>query len=367
MILEKKDILNVGVGEAGGNLVNELMSLENRYANLCINSNEKDTQNLDHITDKYIIRNAMGTGKNRTRGKQIFVNDRKNITDQILKYKTQRVINIYFGMGGGTGSSIAPSIIKSLNILGIKDKIINVICIKPASNEDKRYRKNALECWNELISLNNITAFYILDNSTRRNIMSINKEFVKSFNLFMSMPKLEKTDNVIDAEELGVISLSKGAVTFYTLPNKKEDPKMALAIAEKNSIFAELDENNHRCEYLAMALNKDQYNYEQIAKLFKIKEFKVCGYNNIKDNSSNLIVATGLKLQKTAMEELELSLQEDEEDFKEEDVIDKEDLKIDSDVITKQEVSSINNSNLNDNDLEKKLDDDSLWESFLNM
>lgn len=367
MILEKKDILNIGVGEAGGNLVNEIMGLDSRYSDLCINSNERDTRNLKNINDIYILKNAMGTGKNRTRGKQIFIADRKNIIDQITKYKTQKVINIFFSMGGGTGSSIAPLIIKSLEMFNI-DKIINIICIKPSLKEDKRYRKNALECWNELISLNNITSFYILDNETRKNnITNINKEFAQSFDLFMSTPKLEKTDNTIDVEELATVSQSKGAVMFYLLPNKKEDPKVALATAEKNSIFAELDDNNnHKCEYLIMALQKDKYDYEEVSSLFKVKEFKLCGYNNLKNNDLNLIIATGLNLQKTTMEELDLSLQEDEENEEVDEIIDKKDLKIDTDIITKQEERSTNN-NINDNDLEDKLNDDALWDNLLNM
>lgn len=361
--MQKFDILNVGIGECGCNIVNELINMDTRYNGLFLNSNMDDVKRLKNAKDVYIIARSKGTGKNRTYGKQIFIEDRKNILDQIFKYETQSIINLYFGMGGGTGSSIAPALIKSLKLLEI-NKTINVICVIPGFNEDKRYRKNALECWEELIKLDNINSFYILDNNKRKNNRDINKEFAQQFDTFMSMPMQEKTDNVIDEEELGIVSSCKGATIFYTLPDEKKDAKIALAIAEKDSIFAELNENTSICKYLGISINKENYDYKEIAKQFKIDEYMVSAYNKKKSNL-NLVAETGCKLGKISIELLEESIKEDEEDTKEEENT-SVDLSIGSDINTKQKTKSVNN-NMNEEDIEEKLNNDSLWNKFLDM
>jgi hypothetical protein len=360
----KKDILWIGVGEAGNRIVNEILGIDGRYVGLYINSAGKDVENLNNIKDLYLIPNSSGTGKNRLKGKQLFVNDRKNIIEQITKYTTQTVLNIVFSMGGGTGSSIAPLLIEGLNILGIK-KPINVICVKPGYKENKRYRKNAIECWNELVKLKNINTYYILDNQSRRNPEEINREFARQYDTFMNMPKGIRTDNVIDEEELGTIILCKGSTMFYTFPTQKEDEKVALARAEKNSIFAELDDNTNKCKYLAIAVDKKLYDYRRISQLFDVEEYAVSSYNNQR-NELNLVVAAGFKPQKTSMETLEESLQEDVNNLDFQD--NSEDLTINTDIKTQQEVvTNIKEKDIDNKDIEDKLNNDDLWEKLLKL
>ena len=364
----KKNILWIGIGEAGNRIVNEILGIDSRYIGICINSANKDTEGLDNIKDKYIIPNSNGTGKNRMKGKKLFLDDRKNIFDEITKYTTQDTFNIVFSLGGGTGGSIAPMIISGLKLLRI-NKPINVVCIRPGYEENKRYRKNAIECWNDLAKLDNINTYYILDNESRADKQKINKEFARQFDAFMNMPKGEKTDNAIDEEELDMLNLCKGSTVFYTLPSRKENPRTALEQAAKQSIFAELDDNIHYCKYLAIAINKNLYDYKVFSNLFDIDEYTVSSYNT-RDTDLNLIVATGLKPQKTSIETLGESLRED---LKEEQNIKKadnneDDLSIHTDIDTRQEIAAdVKKESKDPKELEDKLNDDDLWNKLLNM
>ncbi|MBO3442925.1 cell division protein FtsZ, partial [Clostridium haemolyticum] len=116
--MEKKDILFVGIGEAGGKLLNEILKKDKRYVGLYINSNYDDFADLETANDNmYIITAGQGTGKNRQKSKALLKSNINSIMDEILKYRTSEVVHFLFSLGGGTGGGSTPTIIKALGKL----------------------------------------------------------------------------------------------------------------------------------------------------------------------------------------------------------------------------------------------------------
>lgn len=363
----KKDILWIAVGEAGGRIVNEILKKDKRYVGLFLNSNFNDLKDLENAKNVYTMANSSGTGKNRTKSKLLFSENRHSIYDEILKFHSAQVYHIVFSMGGGTGGGLVPSLIMGMKLMNIH-KPINVTCVLPSYSDNKRYRKNAIECWNELTQLDNINAIHLLDNSKRDNKEQINKEYAEMFDVFMNMPKFDAAeDSTVDAEEIGIIGLCKGSTVFYNLPKGEKNAKMGLAKAIQNSIFADLCEENEACQYLAITTKPNEYDQKDIENLFNVNEYSVNSFND----NHNLVVASGFKPQRTIIEMLDTSLKEE--------IINKNtlpietfsDLKIETDIVTKQTTDSKNSHQKNveivNNDIDKLLDDEDLWSKAFDM
>ncbi len=363
----KKDILWIAVGEAGGRIVNEILKKDKRYVGLFLNSNYNDLKDLENAKNVYTMANSSGTGKNRTKSKLLFGENRHSIYDEILKFNSQKVYHIVFSMGGGTGGGLVPSLIMGMKLMNI-NKPINVTCVLPSYADNKRYRKNAIECWNELTQLDNINTIHLLDNSKRENKEQINKEYAEMIDVFMNMPKFSTADDsTVDAEEIGIIGLSKGSTVFYNLPNDESNAKMGLAKAIKSSIFADLCEENEVCQYLAITTKPNGYNQRDIENLFNVNEYTVNSFND----KYNLVVASGFKPQKTIVEMLDTSLKEEDLNRNNLKVETFSDLKIKTDVITKQNTDNTTlhqkNVEIINNDIDKLLDDDDLWSKAFDM
>lgn len=369
--MDKKDVLFVGIGECGGKIVNEILKKDSRYVGMYINSNFDDFSDLETANDNmYIIPNATGTGKNRTKSKLLLKSKISPIIDEILKYKTAKILHFVFSLGGGTGGGSSPSIIKMLSALQKNnqfDKPINITCVLPAFDEGKRYKKNAIECWNEIARLENINSIHVLDNNKREDEEEINREFANQFDVFMNMhdsiPSKELKSR-IDKDEIGNLAISKGSTLFYMLPSDKKDLKVGIAEATENSIFADLTEDVNECEYIGIINKEGQYNQKEIDKMFSPSEYSVGGYSD----KYNFLVVTGTTPQKFAIEMLEDNIQEEEKDRKKSNVF--SNLKVESNIDTSQPESVAKTTKKENTSKESKsiddlLNDDDLWNDIL--
>lgn len=375
--MQKKDILPIAVGEAGGKFVNEILLLDKRYTGLYVNGNYDDFASLETANENniFIITGSLGTGKNRSKSKLMLKDNINSIMDEILKYKTAKILHFFFSLGGGTGGGSVPTIIKALGKLQKSGKInvaINITCVLPAYNESKRYRKNAIECWNEIAELDNINSIYLLDNNTRDNEEDINKEFARQFNMFMDMAKNSPSKELksrIDSEEVENLAVSVGSTTFYELPSSHNDLQEAMETALNNSIFAVTEGNISKCEYVGIVTQEGVYTQKEIENIFDPDEYTVGAYNN----DYNFIVVTGRPPQKEAIETLKESVEEEENNKTKNNVL--SNLKIDTTLNTKQPksveiktqqyVKANTNKTVQENQsIDDILNDDELWDDI---
>lgn len=362
--MERKDVLFIGVGQAGSNVVSEILKQNSRYVGLFINTSYTDLLSIENAKNVYTIPSADGTGRNRNKAK-LFVKDyRHTLLDEINKFKGSNVLYFVFSFGGGSGSGISPVLIKMLEVTK-SNKIINVVGILPSYEESKRVKQNAIECWNELIQQKNINAFYLLDNNKRKDKMEINKEFAQQFDMFMNISQ-PHPNGVIDKEEIGILANAKGSTALYVLPNDESDTKIAIAKAINNSIFADFGDYNEPCKYLGISTVEDKFNQRIIESEFEYNEDCFKGFNS----SANIVITSGCKPQKIAIEMLGISIKEklnkkissiDEfEDLTVEGVI------TDNDKMRMNEIVNNHTKNIKQEatDVDKILDDDSLWDSI---
>lgn len=306
--MNRNEMLLIGVGQAGGNIVSEILKKDDRYIGLFINTSQKDLLNVDNAKNIYLIPNADGTGRNRNVAKGYGKEYYSSIIDQIDKFPLQKTLYIFFSLGGGTGSGLSPTLVKMISMLSTSEKQIHVVGIAPSLAESKRAKQNAKDCWNEISMLPNVCTHHILDNNKRDNKKDINIDFAEKFEAMIRItePNLEG-EETIDNGDMGVLTSSKGASAIYFLP-EEADTKVAIAKGIKNSIYADFSKDE--CKYLAISLKiGSNLDRNTIVNYFEPSEDQfVYGSNDI----CNMVVVTGasLSLQKGLIELFDLSISE---------------------------------------------------------
>lgn len=295
--MNKNDILFVGIGQAGNNLISEILKKNNRYNGLFINTSIEDVKGLDNAVNTFIIPSASGSAKNRNKAKEYSKKHIQAIIDKIDEFPNQDVINFAFSLGGGTGSGISPMLIQVLSKVK-PNKRINIIAIKPKEDESKRTLENSLSCWNELVSIKAINTFYILDNGKRNDKLIINKEFADLYDSFLNTTQINK-NGVIDGSELEVLTNSRGFGAIYNIDSIKGNSDVWKVI--DNSIF--LTGNNTTCNYLGISVNEG-FNYSKVTDIFTIKEDMFLGYTNLKPT----LILGGIPLNNNVIKDIKNSL-----------------------------------------------------------
>lgn len=251
------DILFIGVGQAGGNLVDELLGKNRRIAGICINTNAGDVEVLTNITTKPLIfPNAVGAGRDRDTAKS-YLADASNtlmLMDTLESYlNTKKHIYIAFSSGGGTGSGLTPAIL-ALMARQRPDIQFNLVMMLPKNTESRLAHANTIECWNELDKLNNIGSIFLIDNNKRRKVEGINREFVRLFNEFLNSPNPNK-NVVMDQKELSIIANAKGLMAIYDLNKYIDEPSDVIKDSiDEDSIFVL---KNDRCSYVGLSVPED--------------------------------------------------------------------------------------------------------------
>ena len=107
--MDRSDVLLVGLGGAGGNLVDTIVNKNPMFECLFINTSITDIQSLtnsnEEVENFYCISKINGVGRDRTKGKAFAKQRGLNILDTISRYN-QKKIYLVTSFGGGSGSSI---------------------------------------------------------------------------------------------------------------------------------------------------------------------------------------------------------------------------------------------------------------------
>lgn len=323
--MKKKDILLIGCGQAGGNFVDELINLDARYNSLFINTSVKDIKHLKNASlskNVYLIPNVDGSGRNRNLAVSYVKDNALAMIEAISGYVQQNEVILVSSMGGGSGSSIVPAILR-LGKKRLPNKRFHVVAIKPSLDEQTDILKNSANYWNDVMGvIDNIATFSIVDNDKRNDKMELNKEWAKLLDSSLNISSASLEGSIDDAD-LRVVSVEEGYKTILKLEQKDQymDEQMALEKATSESIFFDVVDN--RCAYMAISLTKDGYNSGLLKSKFKPSKSTFIGVNN----NENIIVLSGCSIPKMAIELIMEELEDRKKEIKT-TVFDKNSLKI---------------------------------------
>lgn len=253
----KSNFLFLGIGQAGGNVCQLLE--QKGYNVLCLNTSQQDLDTLE-VKHKYHINGGEGCNKDRTKSKELISNDYDNIAKLIDNFINVDNIFVVFSSGGGTGSGAGPTIAYLLT----QDKPnvnVGVITILPAIFESYRAQSNAHFCFEELMSIEELGACFILDNKVNNDKLAINREFVKTFDTFMDIPEKDRSVfGNIDTAEIKTTLSAHNVAMLANIPNSNSTIATLLKELD-NNIFAPIEKDSI-VQYITLSLANKNVNLD---------------------------------------------------------------------------------------------------------
>lgn len=307
--MDRKDCLVIGCGGCGGNQLDNLLSIDDRYTSLFINTNLGELEILENCNERnsFYIPNADGTGKKRELAKKYFIEEQTNLIEMLSKFVQPNVF-LLSSTDGGTGSA-ATIILSKIFHRFAPEKKINIISTFPSLNAGKISFKNTLNFWNELMGLSSkhiINSIQFIDNNKPFSEKEINKRAMKildkSFDIVggkIDSSDLESCHNhygykaILDIKNDNV-SLTDGIMDFiedsvYYLPKISED---------NNSIY--------QCKKLIANINEN-YNAKELTSIIEIfDDYKI----NTAYDKDTIIIMSGCKIPKEPIELIKGALDE---------------------------------------------------------
>lgn len=285
----------IGCGAAGNKAVMDLMkSGYDEDKVIMINSTRKDIPNKYKNTIIFGPDSRGGCGKERTIGKQMFMNDMKTnkIDLSSLISSNDTGVVLVGSTEGGTGSSIIPIIAKFYKEI----MNINVICVFFFGfQEDTRGLQNSIELAQELtdkytvIAISNMKFLKYANNNFEAEQLANNK-FVEIVNI-LNGSIIKPGKQVIDDADMYKIIYTPGYMMLDTIPLKdienKESFNNTIVDAIDDSCFIsvgdnpglkrealifDVPENCNFVDYQASGINKYGSPYEKFTNLSVCEE-----------------------------------------------------------------------------------------------
>lgn len=321
--MDKKNTLIIGAGAAGAKLADTILDMDSRYECLFINSSVKDVKPRKYAKlgrNVYIIPNADGTGKDRTKGKEYIKEQQTALTDKLSEYELFSNIVIAFSMGGGTGSSFSPLITMIIARIFPKTKI-HLVAVKPKMKSSKKILQNAIDTWNDITKVKDLCAsITILDNDKRETEEMINECWAKDFDDVMNLTIGDPTqvldeddlDNLLDSRSRkdDIIRENRGLNILRLKGEYSDSIELAVEMAMRESIYVET--NLDEVVNLGISLKGNDFNKEEVEEFFFIENDVFEGIND----TDNMIITSGTELPKLAFELIEEEIKSREEDVR---------------------------------------------------
>lgn len=159
----KQNVLIVGLGQAGGNMAEEMH--KKGYSVLAVNSAKNDLNSLELPNDfKFHLRGGKGTAKDRNLSKKLAKESASEILGKINKdFKEIEIIHIISSAGGGTGGGSISGIAPFLK--DMTKKSVTVSLIFPSKEENFRIKNNAIATFIEIAKVQDrFGQIFILSN-----------------------------------------------------------------------------------------------------------------------------------------------------------------------------------------------------------
>lgn len=145
----------IGIGNAGNQLLNEAIKRENVRV-FAVNSSQKDLGNAvtnAEIPSFIIGHDAKGAGKSRESAAAFFQQNGAELATAVPSFSnmcdSSDVIIVAGSTAGGTGSGVAPQMVRLLQMM-YNNKIIIYVGILPRITDAPKAQQNSIECLNEI-------------------------------------------------------------------------------------------------------------------------------------------------------------------------------------------------------------------------
>ncbi len=320
MLIDK--IAIIGVGQCGSNLTMELENLG--FNSFYVNTSLEDLDTINTDRDNKFHIKGKGMAKDRSLAMECIISDNnaENIADAIHnRYAMADILYICYSLSGGTGGTMGNVIAEVTSDL-YQDKVVNVVAVLPKSSEDIGLQANAIESLKHLKTLQEsgaIAQVHLLDNNSREDIFSINKDFAICLDRFVSFNEITKMGN-LDEEERERLLIESGMAVILEFSD--DDFANGLAQVSTNSIYSEWlkDPKLH-----GLILNKKQnkdINKELIKEVIGMPNYT---HQSSWDEDSNVLFSVGMsfndniliKMKKDAQEMLDKKKELEEKSKKE--------------------------------------------------
>jgi tubulin-like protein CetZ len=217
----------LGVGQCGGNVANEFSKIG--YKAIAINTSSTDLMKLEHISKNnrlLIPLGIQGAGKNPEVGKQALTEHIETVMNLINNVFVDEVDMLFVcaGLGGGTGSGIAPLLTQ---ILAEQGYSVGMIVTIPSEIESPKVKIVALNAFEEISQIENMGALFVVDNAKAGFLPSqmgfktkysiVNENIARKLDLINKITT-QPSEVAFDARDFQTLLLSRGAAMIATLP-----------------------------------------------------------------------------------------------------------------------------------------------------
>lgn len=286
-----RDNINVlALGACGSNI--GVKFLEQGFKVAFVNSSRED---LDVIKApiKIHIKNGEGCAKNRALVKQLVMESIDELIQDITTALSAKYLVIPVGIGGGTGSGIAPSLISFLANMG---HICIPVLVLPSVAESAKACENAFNFITEISQIKNIGSMFLLDNSTDEDKFAINHRFVRDFISFLEINN-ESTMSNIDTREKKLLLETPG-ISVIGRCSKTKSTSADLIDSIKNGIYAPIENKNPK--YIGLSTSNKSMKVSDFYAEYGESYDTFIGYSQ----STNILYLSGLQLPEKRMIQL---------------------------------------------------------------
>lgn len=247
----------IGIGQCGGNIANEFSKLG--YKAVAFNTSITDLEKLTHIqkNNRLLINvGIQGAGKNPEIGRQALeehIEEIMHLIGQVFDTSNDMLF-ICAGLGGGTGSGIAPLFTQILTEQGYP---VGMIVTIPSNIESPKVKIVALNAFEEISSIPGINAIFVVDNSKTvklPNQMGFRTKYsIINENIALRLDSINKmttlaSEMAFDARDFQTLLSSRGAAIIATaviddIAELKQTEVFAQTVrkALSESIYADTD------------------------------------------------------------------------------------------------------------------------------
>lgn len=201
---KKIPVLIIGMGQCGANVAH--IAQREGFRTCTVNTSEEDIKKCI-VEEKFIYENAKGSGKERSRSKNIFAENVETFTNFINeKFGDVPTYIVVCSAGGGTGGGSGPMCANFLKN-NFPDKNIFLIVVQGSIAEDIKSQENMAEVFEELTKAD--VNYLVFDNDRAGEYENIddmydhiNKDIVKACKFISRDYFVENTRSNIDEMDM---------------------------------------------------------------------------------------------------------------------------------------------------------------------
>lgn len=305
----KQNILFVGIGQAGNNMLNEILRKDAKYLGLFVNSSYSDMSPLSHFRKEnacLLTTNQSGSGKNRSNAKAFVKDQVESLIERVTKFPLQDTVVVITSADGGTGSGTTPLFCQLLK-RACPDKKINLIAIMPnCKNNDRISFENTLSFWKEidkLIAIDTFNDIKLVDNTKGTNYKEINERVANAINDAYSMQGKHVEGNIDDNDSV-TFNTAKG-FSFVLRLEEAETTKKSIDNALKDCIFAL--PNTYACDYLGISIDESMFDMSEVTESFN--DVYTTTYKTYTNKGKGTVVLSGCDVPSEVIENIKISLE----------------------------------------------------------